>query len=132
MRYTSVCVLTVCFLSESFLLSLELDSLVLVEVLSSVLSLCLCVFDFWISASRYWVTLLVLGINYLLDDFLASLGFAASVKELFHLMVKLTDIFLWSDNSTFEWSSSTTGNCWFMILYFRLNVNWSRWMLHHS
>ena len=68
-----VVLLIVCFslwfLSESFLLSLKMDSLFFVYVLSSVSSFYLCVLACRIPASRSWVALLFLGISYLLDDF---------------------------------------------------------------
>ena len=48
------------------------------------------------------MTLLVFGVSSLLDYFLASLDWVDSVKELCHLMVKLTDIVLWNENNTYE------------------------------
>ena len=87
-------------LSESFLLSLEIDSLFFVEGLSSVSSFLCDVLACRIPASRYWVTLLFLRFSYLWDDYLASSGWDDSVKDFCEIMVKIT-LFLLSYNSIF-------------------------------
>ena len=51
------------------------------------------------------MTLLVLGIFYLLDYLLAYSDWVASIKELWNLLVKLTSSFLLSDNSTSDFDS---------------------------
>ena len=55
----------------------------------------------------------------------------SSITELCCLVIKQSYLFMWCDNRTFEWFGSTV-KCWIIILYIRLNVNWSRWMLRHG
>ena len=56
---------------------------------------------------------------------------ASSVKEFCCLMVKSRIFLMWCDNSTFVWFSFDSRR-WITVLSIRLNVNWSRWMLHHG
>ena len=74
------------------MLPLELDSLSLVEGLSSVLYLFLCVLACLIYASKYLLTLLVLGISYLLGGFFYFLGLGWLCKGVVSPDGKLTDI----------------------------------------
>ena len=117
------------FLPWWYIFSIEIDALTLVEGLSSMLKLCLCILACWISASRSLMTLLLLEISYLLNDLLAPSVWDDSIKELYHLVVNRTDPFLWCDNSTFDWSSYNTGRCWFVVLSYSLNVNLIGWVL---
>ena len=93
--------------------------------LPSMLSFFVCVLSCWIYSSISWVTLLVLGLYYLLDN----------IFGLFYKGVVLPDcktvlFFLWCDNITFEWFSYN-GKCWVIILPIRLNANCSMLMLRH-
>ena len=140
-------------------MSLKLDSLYLIEVLYgqlveglsilSLLSVCLFVLACWISFLISWITLLVLGLySSPLDNnfgFLCKLGVSPDVKQYYLLLycfqlfckgvilpdIKTVFLFLWCDNSSYD-SFCATGRWWIVILSIRLNVNWSRWILHHS